>query len=460
MPIASPPADIQPGVIEDVRQQPAPRSRPLADLPLDALVAASEELAKRWAAALILTRPLSQSAEIPLEDLAREAPSLCARMLRAVESDAELERLTASVEDGGREQLGLARVLGQITGAGDATAAVAAVEALRGVLWEALQSELRWPMFDSHARLLLDLADRLSYVCSMSLAAAIPALLAPEADPHEQDAEVIVAAGGPPVGPWERDEAEASGGQGGVVIVDERPQAAPAARGAGARVGPPAGELRDPPPRREARQPASGPASWEPPTPVSSMGSLLEPSPRSWEAAPPNGARAGQDEIEIRDERIDEGPAAWIRSIGRQLERFAQDARPFSVLLIELIDIERVPADELSAELLRLAGQVEHALAEELQKVPDRPAGSLTREAPGRYWLIAPETDALGVRVLAEQLARAARTVSRRWLPLEVAIGTALCPDDGLQAAALAAHADVALYAARAEGSGGGGAAG
>jgi GGDEF domain-containing protein len=131
------------------------------------------------------------------------------------------------------------------------------------------------------------------------------------------------------------------------------------------------------------------------------------------------------------------------------------------VLLIELMDIERLAAHELSPELLRLAGQVEQGLQEELRAIPARPAASLTRQAPGRYWLVAPETDALRVRVLAEQLARAVREVSRRWLPLEVAVGTALCPDDGLQAAALAAHADVALYAARAEASAGsGGAAG
>jgi hypothetical protein len=32
---------------------------------------------------------------------------------------------------------------------------------------------------------------------------------------------------------------------------------------------------------------------------------------------------------------------------------------------------------------------------------------------------------------------------------LEIVLGSAICPDDGLQAPMLAAHADVGLYAAR-----------
>jgi len=41
---------------------------------------------------------------------------------------------------------------------------------------------------------------------------------------------------------------------------------------------------------------------------------------------------------------------------------------------------------------------------------------------------------------------------SHRGVPLAVTIGSAVCPDDGTDAAALAARADVGLYAARAAG--------
>jgi GGDEF domain-containing protein len=166
-------------------------------------------------------------------------------------------------------------------------------------------------------------------------------------------------------------------------------------------------------------------------------------------------------EIEIRDERVEEGPAAWIRSIGRQLERFRHERRPFAVLLIELMDIERLIRSEPHDEMLRLAGQLERALEMELRTISARTSGSLTREAPARFWLTSPGSDRSRAQALAEQIAHAVRrSVSHRGRPLEVAIGTAVCPDDGLQAAALAAHADVALYSARAGGSAGGGAAG
>jgi GGDEF domain-containing protein len=152
-------------------------------------------------------------------------------------------------------------------------------------------------------------------------------------------------------------------------------------------------------------------------------------------------------QIEIRDERR-EGPAAWIGSIGRRLERYERDAAPFAVLLVELVDVGRLHHSEPVGEVSRLAAQVEDALAREL-----RPADSLTSESPGRYWLLAPQTDGMAARMLAERIARAVRSsASHRGTPLEVAIGIAVCPDDGLKASELAAHADVALYAARAAG--------
>ncbi|HVA19673.1 MAG TPA: diguanylate cyclase [Solirubrobacteraceae bacterium] len=158
-------------------------------------------------------------------------------------------------------------------------------------------------------------------------------------------------------------------------------------------------------------------------------------------------ARA-RPEIEIRDVRGEEGPAAWIGSIGRRLERHAQDSSPFAVLLVELVDIEHLHSAWPKGSVSSLVSQVEDALAREL-----RPADSFTRERPGRYWLIAGLTDGAGARVLAGRLATAVRSsASHRDSAPEVVVGIAVCPDDGLQASALAAHADVGLYAARAAG--------
>jgi GGDEF domain-containing protein len=166
---------------------------------------------------------------------------------------------------------------------------------------------------------------------------------------------------------------------------------------------------------------------------------------RPREGDPPRKARP---QIEIRDERSAEGPAAWIYSIGRRLERYEQDRSPFAVMLVELVDLERLRHAESVEELSRLMSLLEDALAGEL-----RPADSFTRERPGRYWLLVPQTDGPGAQALLERIARAVRSsVSHRGTPLEVAVGVAVCPEDGRRASELAAHADVGLYAARAAG--------
>jgi GGDEF domain-containing protein len=370
--------------------QSSRRARPTAEAPIDALLAIADELARRWAIALIRARPLDQIAEIPLGDLAREAPALCACAVRALGSDGELERMLGGGgglgrdDEGGRdgggrngnEDAGPAGRLGVLAGALDPGSAVAAVETLRGVLWEALLDELR----DPPARLVADLADRLAYVCSTALTATLAEGFA--APVSEAEADVAVA----DPGGEERERGTAG---------------------------------HDP----DGTQPAVRPAV------------LID-------------EQDDGPQIEIRDERGEQGPAAWIGSIGHRLERHEQDGSPFAVLLVELVDVERLRHAESSSELSRLTSQVEEALAR-----ASRPADSLTRESPGRYWLLAPQTDGTGARMLADQLAHAVRSSARhRGTPLEVAVGIAVCPDDGRQASVLAAHADVGLYAARAAG--------
>jgi hypothetical protein len=201
---------------------PAPghpaRARPVAELSLDELLARPEELTRRWAAVLVLERPAARIGEVPLERLAREGPALCAQVVRAITSDAELARLLAPAGAGRHEALAPAARLGEIAGAGDAGEHVRVIEALRAILWEELLGELRWPAFDRlPPRLLADLADRLAHVCASALqvalsrpAAAVPRVpLSPEpgADAGEEPA-------GPAPGPT------------GAVLVDERAEVA------------------------------------------------------------------------------------------------------------------------------------------------------------------------------------------------------------------------------------------
>ena len=445
---------------------PAPRARPVADLPLDELTGAGEDLARAWAVAMIVARPPSAIAEIPLEDLARDGPRLCAHVLRALQSEAELERLTGSQPEGAGDGNALARSVANLAGASDVASLVGAVEALRGVLWEALLAQLRRPIMDrADAHLLADLADRLAYVCAMTLSAAISPAVPRHARARGPDDVLVAETASVPPGRGDPMAPAGAGGRGEVVIVDERQHAASSPRVVVAR-----GTSAPQEAERAGTAPAwSPPATAEPPSEPAwqSAGVVFppasEPAPRHEPPGPdigrpPAPPAQAVPEIQIRDERMDEGPAAWIRSIGGELERFALEGRPFAVILVGLMDAERLNREEPAEEMLRIAGRVQRTLESELGTVSERAGASLTRESPGRFWLIAPGIDALRAGSLAERFAGAVRrSVSHRGQPVEIAVGIAVCPADGVQAAALAAHADVALYAARAEGSAGDG---
>ena len=366
------------------------RARPVAELALEPLLEAVGELSRRWAIALIADGPLESLGGLPLEDLAREAPELIGQVIRALRSEEGLELLL----NGGPGSRPSAARIAPLTGAGEPASVVAAVEALRGVLWEALVDEFgSFAPKAVRARQLTDLADRLAYLSAMILPAAFEGI---------QDTRQAVAPAEPPAGesahsPRPRPSRPVRSGA--VIVDDLAPPVAPA--------GPE--ELVDP--ERRAQD-----------------GAIVEP--------------ALGTQIQIRDERGDEGPAAWIRSIGRQLERFEDDGISFAVALVELRGENSQPADNAWAA-------VEEQLAEELRAGG---GGAMTRERAGRYWLLAPATDRLGAGRLAERLSRALEAPVRSRPPaLSVAVGTAVCPEDGRRASALAAHADVGLFAARSE---------
>jgi GGDEF domain-containing protein len=384
---------------------------------------------------------MDRLASIPLGELSREAPALCSQALRALQSDVELDRLTGRGGSSGRERSAQALELHAMTGSGDAEAMVEAVEALRGVLWEALLDELHAPP----PRMVADMADRLGYVCSAALAVAVAAL-APAPSSGEED--VVSVAGDRGV---RRDGAatDVDFAPPDAVIVDERAEVQlPVARGRPAeRQAPPSPAASDERPLSWDESPPVAPASSMATVPPVAPVAHADARPLSWDESPPVPLSGAPEEIEIRDERGAEGPAAWIGSIGHQLTRFQEDGRPFAVLLVELLEIDSLRRGESPEEFERLANRVQDVLASELRAAAP---GSLTCESPGRYWLLALDTDRSDANQLAERLARAvASSVHHRQAPLEIVLGSAICPDDGLQAPMLAAHADVGLYAAR-----------
>jgi hypothetical protein len=151
-------------------------ARPVADAPVDELLGRADELARRWALSLVAARALREMAGVPLAQLALEAPELCAQLLRALRSDAELAQLIepsgAHERSSGERRAALWRSLAPD---GDAAPVVHDVEALRSIVWTAVRGELRDPPPSQVA----DLADRLAFVCA-SLLAAVLGRLVPE----------------------------------------------------------------------------------------------------------------------------------------------------------------------------------------------------------------------------------------------------------------------------------------
>jgi GGDEF domain-containing protein len=321
--------------------------------------------------------------------------------------------------------------------------AARAAQALSETLWEALHEELHDPIPQRVA----ELSERLADV------SATVALLARPGSVEAVGERPSAASVRPPV------SVRSPASDAPTIHDDERPEAGeqPASPDAPAPAGGPrasSGSRRESSAARSpVREPSLRAVLVDELAPAAPTPEISESPP-----VPPEPAAQATPEIEIRDERHEDvrlepargvqelGP--WIAAIERRLERYERDRAPFAVLLVELVDVERLRHTELPGEMSRLMGLVEAALAGEL-----RPADSLTREAPGRYWLLAPDTDSGGARALVARLANAVRgAASHGGVPLEVAVGIAACPADGAQATGLAAHAEVALYAARAAG--------
>lgn len=194
-----------------------------------------------------------------------------------------------------------------------------------------------------------------------------------------------------------------------------------------------------PPPSAPVSQPGTRLVDEQTPATVTQL-----PGWREERAADPDEAA----EIEVRDVRREEGAAAWISSVGRMLARHSEDHLPFAVLLVEIVDVAHLERSETPHDLHDLVAQVERALGRGM-----RASDELSRETLGRYWLLAPETNGTGARMLAERLARLVRdSATHREVPMEVAIGIAVCPEDGTEAPMLAARADLGVYSARATG--------
>src|ERR1700735_2197912 len=162
------------------------------------------------------------------------------------------------------------------------------------------------------------------------------------------------------------------------------------------------------PPHPESSPAPSTPTAYQPSTPP---GGEHTPTKLVDEQAPDTTAESLatvqplQPEIAIRDVRREEGPSAWVSSVGRLLARHAEDGLPFAVLLVEIVDVAQLERSETPHDLHGLVAKVESALGQGM-----RASDHLSRETLGRYWLVAPETNGTGARMLAERPGRRVRT--------------------------------------------------
>jgi GGDEF domain-containing protein len=358
------------------------RPRPVADAPVAALVEVAEDLAKRWLLGLIAAVPLESASLLPVAQLAREAPLLCAAVGRALASDAELVRL----EPGG-DLVGLAAAPARLAGARDAASAAAAVDILRQVLW----SEVRERLVRPSPELVAELAERLAAVC----ATLTQAVLSVPGEPLRRGRRVGPSVTRTPPAPFVEPNLA-----GGVALHDVRDEGL-------------------------ERQPSTG---------FDSRG------------AGDRGAFDGWGEPH-RESGLPQEPA-WMTALERGLERQDRDGTPFAALVIEADGVDRLLQVETGREVAGVIEGVGRAISGELG-----PEDLLLSEGLGRYWLVAPDTDAEGARLLADHVAQAVRaTASHRGAPLTVSIGMVVAPDDGTGVTPLAQEAEERLYAARAAG--------
>lgn len=168
------------------------RARPVADAPIDALLARAEDLAKGWLLTLLEQAPLDDAPGILAADLARDGPRVCTAVVRALADDEDLRR----IEPGGALDLLVGRA-GQFAGAIGPESASRAVDALHAVVWSGVRSELSNPEPEQ----VYELAERLTLVIELVRSAALRRAESDAAANSGSDSDLDVAPSGPTLQP-------------------------------------------------------------------------------------------------------------------------------------------------------------------------------------------------------------------------------------------------------------------
>lgn len=135
----------------------------------------------------------------------------------------------------------------------------------------------------------------------------------------------------------------------------------------------------------------------------------------------------------------------WIAALDRQIAEAGRSGTRFALLLVDVDGADRLRAAMPSGDALTTIGRSIRQLV--------RRGDLLAHEDDGRIWVIAPGSGRAGGVALASRLADAVRRSGElRGAPLTASVGLAVYPEEGLDAASLADHAEEQMYAARASG--------
>ena len=405
------------------------RARPVADAPVDALLARVDDVAKGWLLAVLESAPLKDAASILAGELAREGPRICGAVVRALASDDDLRRLEA-----GGPLESLASRAGELVGASRVQAITEAVEALRSVIWSAVREEVSYPDADQ----ISELAERLALVIELVRVAA----LRRSAEGARQPGVDEYASAGLSDELGGHDQLIEDDQVGRSDQVAEAAPPAPRDAAPGEGVAPPgASEAVG----NEARDAEIGEAETR--EAETREAEALEAEALEAEALEGGAPESGPETPETTHR---DAGALWVSALDDDIAQAIHSSAPLALLLVDLDDADRVLAVEQHAEASATFGRFAQAV-----RAVVRRQDILACETDTRAWIIARDTSRAGAQALGSRIAHAVGDAATwRGAPLRVSVGVAVLGEDGYDSASLIGAAEEASFAAAASGIG------
>ena len=388
-------------------------SRPVADTPVDALLARADDLAKGWLLAMLEQRELEDAPAILAGDVVRDGPRLCDAVVRALADDHDLRRLD---QGGALERL--ASRAGELAGTSKAEPSVRAVDALRGVIWAALREELVRPDAD----LVEALAERLALITELVRAAVLRRFAASDAGGTGLSPGAVTGV---------RGLAEASENRepGSAGMTDVDPDPVDDGPGVSAGDGETIGE-------RAGVDPSSGGGE------VADFALSRASSPRSSASRLSTPRAPGEGAIPVTADLL------WRGALEDEVARAKRSGAKLALLLAELGDADRLSAVESAYIASETFGRFAQAVRSALRR-----EDILACETESRAWIIARTTGRTGARALGSRIAAAVQDAEPwRGGPLTVGVGLAILGEDAHDAVGLIEAADEWTFAAESAG--------